>query len=160
MVGLRPAAFGAEGKVEHEDENGALQEDADISDPEIDRRERLQAFAEVDHERAADRGDQAEQGDGTATIQAEAFFEEGDPRLEHRERGGDRGDEEQGEEQPAEEMSVGHAGEDLRQHVETQGEGAARDGRGTEEGEGGGDGDEAAEADFAELVGGGGGEAA
>ena len=57
-------------------------------------------------------------------------------------------------------MSVGHAREDLRQHVEAEGEGAASDGRGAEEGEGGGDGDHAAETDFAELVGGGGGQTA
>ena len=57
-------------------------------------------------------------------------------------------------------MAVGHAGEDLREHVEAEGEGAAGDGRGAEEGEGRGDRDEAAEAYFAELVGGGGGEPA
>jgi len=67
---------------------------------------------------------------------------------------------EEREEEPAEEVTVGHAGEDLRQDVEAQGEGAAGDGRGAEEGEGRRHGDHAAQADFAELVGGGGGQAA
>ena len=94
MVGFGPAAFGAEGEVEDIDQDGPLQEDADVADPEVDRRKSLQAFAEVDHERAADGGDQTEQRHGTTAIQAEAFFEEGDARLQHRQRGGDGGDEE------------------------------------------------------------------
>ena len=73
-MGFVPAAFGAEGEVEDIDQDGPLQEDADVANPEVDRRERLQAFAEVDDERAADCGDQAEQRHGAGAIQSEAFF--------------------------------------------------------------------------------------
>ena len=62
-MGFGPAALGAERQVEDVDKDRALEEDADVADPEVDRRERLQAFAEVDDERTADRGDEAEQRD-------------------------------------------------------------------------------------------------
>lgn len=161
FMGFGEAFFYADDPAESDDDDCGHDEDEEGADPEVDGIEGFEVFTEVDDEEAPDGGEEAEEGDGLFPVEAEGFFEEGDTGLEHGEGAGDCGEEEEGKEDGAEEVREGHGGEDEGEDFEAEGEGALADDAGaTEEDEGGGDGDHAAEGDFAAFIGAGGGEAA
>ncbi len=160
-MGFGEAFFHADDPAESDDDDGGHDEDEEGADPEVDCIEGFEVFTEVDDEEAADGCEEAEEGDGLFTVEAESFLEEGDTGLEHGEGAGDCGEEEEGKEHGAEEVGQGHGGEDEGEDFKAEGEGALADDAGaTEEDEGGGDGDHTAEGDLAAFIGAGGGESA
>ena len=132
--------------------DGGENEDAEATDPEVHGIEGSEIFGEPDDEACAHEGDEAEEADGAASIQIQAFFHKGDGGLEHGERAGDGSDEEKKEPEEAEKLACGHVGENEGERLKTEAKGAAHCAGGSKKEESGGDGDEAPEANFAKFV--------
>ena len=153
-MGDFPTSRDTEAPTEDDDQDRRLHEQHHRAAPEIHGVEGLEVFGKIPDEQRADRGHEPEEGHRGLALQPQSFFEEGDARLEHRQRARDRRNEEQNEEDGGKQVAGRHQRENLGQHVKPESKRAlAHNAGGAQKHEGGRHGDEATQTDFAKFVG-------
>ena len=103
-----PAPFGPQDPSVKKGLDGGEDKDTEAADPEVHRVQGGEILREPDDQGGSHQGDEPEEADGTATVEAQALLKKGDGGLKHGKGAGDGGDEEEKEPEKPEKLPEGH----------------------------------------------------